>query len=134
MSSGDAAAALRDEKDDPQFSVWWGGSADGYVAAQADGLLEAYISPNAAAVPPQSKDAEGYWTGIYIGALGFCSNSEVLATVRSATNENKTRAIHSAGMVILVVKIPAAYFRRASVRLQLRNQLKMFTTVITQRV
>ncbi len=79
MSSGDAAAALRDEKDDPQFSVWWGGSADGYVAAQADGLLEAYISPNAAAVPPQSKDADGYWTGIYIGALGFCSNSEVLA-------------------------------------------------------
>ena len=80
MSSGDAAAALRDAKEDPQFSVWWGGSADGYVAAQADGLLEAYVSPNAAAVPPQSKDADGYWTGIYIGALGFCSNSDVLAT------------------------------------------------------
>lgn len=79
MSSGDAAAALRDGKDDPQFSVWWGGAADGYVAAQADGLLEAYVSPNAAAVPSQSKDAEGYWTGIYIGALGFCSNSDVLA-------------------------------------------------------
>ncbi|MEQ1873612.1 MAG: ABC transporter substrate-binding protein [Ilumatobacteraceae bacterium] len=80
MSSGDAATALRDAKDDPQFSVWWGGSADGYVAAQADGLLEAYVSPNAAAVPPQSKDADGYWTGIYVGALGFCSNSELLET------------------------------------------------------
>ena len=81
MSSGDAATALRDAKGDPQFSVWWGGSADGYVAAQADGLLEAYVSPNAAAVPPQSKDADGYWTGIYIGALGFCSNSDQLASV-----------------------------------------------------
>lgn len=79
MSSGDAAAALRDSKDDPQFSVWWGGSADGYAAAQADGLLEAYMSPNAVTVPAQSKDADGYWTGIYIGALGFCSNSDVQA-------------------------------------------------------
>ncbi len=80
MSSGDAATALRDEKDNPQFSVWWGGSADGYVSARADGLLEAYVSPNAAAVPAQSKDADGFWTGIYIGALGFCSNTDVLAT------------------------------------------------------
>jgi iron(III) transport system substrate-binding protein len=80
MSSGDAATALRDAKDDPQFSVWWGGSADGYVAAQADGLLDAYVSPNAAAVPPQSKDADGFWTGVYVGALGFCSNSDQLAT------------------------------------------------------
>ncbi|MCE9621133.1 MAG: ABC transporter substrate-binding protein [Actinomycetia bacterium] len=80
MSSGDAATALRDGKDDPQFSVWWGGSADGYVAAQADGLLEAYVSPNAAAVPTQSKDADGFWTGIYVGALGFCSNTEALDT------------------------------------------------------
>lgn len=79
MSSGDAAIALGDAKDDPLFSVWWGGSADGYVSAQADGLLEAYVSPNAATVPPQSKDADGYWTGIYIGALGFCSNPELLA-------------------------------------------------------
>lgn len=80
MSAGDAGTALRDEKDDPQFSIWWGGSADGYVSAQADGLLDAYMSPNAAAVPAQSKDADGYWTGIYVGALGFCSNTELLAT------------------------------------------------------
>jgi iron(III) transport system substrate-binding protein len=27
---------------------------------------------------PQFKDADGYWTGIYMGALGFCSNTNEL--------------------------------------------------------
>jgi iron(III) transport system substrate-binding protein len=74
LGSGDALAALRESKDDQRFSVWWGGAADGYVAAKSDGLLASYESPNASAVPTASKDAEGVWTGVYAGALGFCSN------------------------------------------------------------
>lgn len=79
LSGGDAVAALDDTEGAPEFSVWWGGSADGYVAAKADGRLAPYESPNAAAVPDSAKDADGYWTGIYVGALGFCSNRAKLA-------------------------------------------------------
>jgi iron(III) transport system substrate-binding protein len=79
LGSGDAVAALRSSKADTKYSVWWGGPADGYVAAKADGILAPYKSPNASAIPPASKDADGAWTGIYAGALGFCSNRAELA-------------------------------------------------------
>lgn len=78
LSSGEALAKLRATKDNPEFSVWWGGPADSYVAANAEGLLEPYISPNAAEIPAAQKDPNGVWTGVYVGALGFCSNKEVL--------------------------------------------------------
>ena len=38
MSSGEALARLRNEKDNPQFDIWWGGPVDGYIAAANDGL------------------------------------------------------------------------------------------------
>ena len=75
LSSGEALARLSASADDPEFSVWWGGPADGFVAANEDGLLEAYDSPNAAAIPEDLKGADGIWTGVYVGALGFCSNT-----------------------------------------------------------
>ena len=78
LSSGEALARLQAGAESPEFSVWWGGPADGFVAANADGLLESYVSPNAAAIPAEKKDADGVWTGVYVGALGFCSNTAVL--------------------------------------------------------
>ena len=78
MSSGEGLARLRAGKDSPEFDVWYGGPADGYMAAKNENLLESYVSPNAAVIPAQAKDKDGTWTGIYIGALGFCSNKDVL--------------------------------------------------------
>jgi iron(III) transport system substrate-binding protein len=78
LSSGEALARLQAGAEAPEFSVWWGGPADGFVAANAEGLLESYVSPNAAAIPDDKKDADGVWTGVYVGALGFCSNTAVL--------------------------------------------------------
>jgi iron(III) transport system substrate-binding protein len=78
LSSGEALARIRAGGAAPEFSVWWGGPADGYVAANAEGLLEPYISPNAAVIDPTRKDPNGVWTGVYVGALGFCSNQTVL--------------------------------------------------------
>lgn len=78
LSSGEAFARLQAGADAPEFSVWWGGPADGFVAANAEGLLEPYVSPNAEAVAAEQKDANGVWTGVYVGALGFCSNTAVL--------------------------------------------------------
>jgi len=78
LSSGEALARLQAGAEAPEFSVWWGGPADGFVAANADGLLEPYDSPNAEAIPDEYKDPDGVWTGVYVGALGFCSNTAVL--------------------------------------------------------
>jgi iron(III) transport system substrate-binding protein len=78
LSSGESVARLRAGKDNPEFDVWFGGPADGYMVAKNEGLLEAYVSPVAAKIPEQIKDKDGYWTGIYVGALGFCSNKDVL--------------------------------------------------------
>lgn len=78
LSSGEAVARLSAGAADPEFSVWWGGPADGFVAANEEGLIEAYDSPNAAAIADEQKGPDGVWTGVYVGALGFCSNTQVL--------------------------------------------------------
>lgn len=79
LSSGEAVARLESAKEQPEFDVWHGGPADGYGQAREKGLLEEYVSPNAAAIPEQYKDPDGWWTGVYVGALGMCSNTDVLS-------------------------------------------------------
>ncbi|MFI9842891.1 ABC transporter substrate-binding protein [Nonomuraea sp. NPDC051941] len=79
LSSGEALARIKAGRADPEFDVWHGGPADGYAAAADDGLLQDYVSPNAAAIPDRYKDPDGTWTGVYVGVLGFCDNTAVLA-------------------------------------------------------
>lgn len=79
MSSGEALARLKAEGDDTLFDVWYGGPSLGPGAAIEDGLVTRYVPENAAVVPDSLKSADGAWTGIYVGALGFCSNAELLA-------------------------------------------------------
>lgn len=81
LSSGESVARLRAGKDNPEFDVWFGGPMDGYEVAKAEGLVQPYVSPNAAAIKDTLKDKDGYWTGIYVGALGFCSNKDVLKSL-----------------------------------------------------
>ncbi|MFF6783460.1 extracellular solute-binding protein [Streptomyces sp. NPDC012510] len=78
LSSGEAVARIQAGKGNAEFDVWYGGPADGYAAAGDGDLLEPYVSKNAAAIPAKYKDASGLWTGVYVGALGFCSNTELL--------------------------------------------------------
>ena len=78
MSSGESLARLRAGAEAPEFDVWWGGPADGQIAANEEGLIEPYISPNAAVVADEQKDADGVWTGVYVGALGLCVNTKVV--------------------------------------------------------
>ena len=78
LSSGEAVARLEASKGQPEFDVWHGGPADGYGQAKNEDLLQAYVSPNAAGIEDKYKDKEGFWTGVYVGVLGFCSNTEVL--------------------------------------------------------
>lgn len=78
LSSGETVARLAAAADSPEFDVWHGGPVDGFGAAVEQGLLEAYASPNAEAIPAEYRDPENYWTGVYVGVLGFCSNQRVL--------------------------------------------------------
>lgn len=78
LSSGETVARLASAKATPEFDVWHGGPADGYGAAAKQDLLEKYESPNAKEIPEKYRDKNGYWAGVYVGALGFCSNEKVL--------------------------------------------------------
>lgn len=78
LSSGETVAKLQASKDKPEFHAWLGGPSDGHAAAFDKDLVEAYTSPAASAIPARYKDPSGAWTGIYVGALGFCSNKKVL--------------------------------------------------------
>ena len=81
MSSGESLTRLRNEASNPQFDVWWGGPADGYIAAAQEGLLETYDSPNALNLrdPKLMKATDNTWYGIYVGSLGFATNTNYLA-------------------------------------------------------
>jgi iron(III) transport system substrate-binding protein len=47
----------------PKGDVFWNNEAGQAVRLKNRGLLEPYVSPNAAAIPAAFKDPEGYWTG-----------------------------------------------------------------------
>ncbi len=78
VSSGDALALIRETTDAPEYSVWWGGPVDGFIAGTNEGLFEAYQPPNADWIAVNMVDKDHYWHGVYIGVLGFCSNVELL--------------------------------------------------------
>ena len=80
MSSGESLTRLRNERDNPQFDIWWGGPIDSFIAAKAEGLLEAYDSPNLVNLidPTIMKDPDNFWAGVYIGSLGFGTNQNWL--------------------------------------------------------
>lgn len=76
LSSGEALTRIRAEKENMTASVWYGGPVDGFIAAMTENLLDTYKSPNAESFPDQFKDPNGYWTGIYVGYLGFVLDKE----------------------------------------------------------
>jgi iron(III) transport system substrate-binding protein len=80
MSSGESLTRLRNERENPQFDIWWGGPVDSFIAAAQEGLLEPYESPNAANIldPDLMLDPDNHWAGVYVGSLGFATNQNWL--------------------------------------------------------
>lgn len=78
MSAGEILAKVRAEKGNPQADIWYGGPADTFVQAVTEDLLDPYKSPVAEKIDAKYKDPNGYWTGVYVGAVGFASNKEFL--------------------------------------------------------
>jgi iron(III) transport system substrate-binding protein len=81
MSNGEILAQIRTEQDNPKASVWYGGPSDTFVQAKKEGLLQPYISPNAAMISDSFKDLGGFWTGIYVGSIAMVSNRSWLQDV-----------------------------------------------------
>ena len=76
LSSGETVARLDAAKSNPEFDVWHGGPADGFGVARIGGLIDKYVSPSRSFIPKKYQDDDGYWTGVYVGALGFCTNTK----------------------------------------------------------
>jgi iron(III) transport system substrate-binding protein len=81
MSSGEALARVEAEAGAPTFDIWWGGPIDSFVSAKGKGLLERYDSPNFVNLynPDLMKDPDNMWVGVYVGTLGFATNTNWLA-------------------------------------------------------
>jgi iron(III) transport system substrate-binding protein len=79
LSAGEMMARIAAEKNNPQASIMHGGSSDTYVAADKEGLLTPYQSPELANVPTQYHDAGEIWNPIYVGAIAFVCNTNWFA-------------------------------------------------------
>ena len=77
MSAGELAARVEAEKDSPKGDVLLGGDKLYHSKLAKKGLIEPYVSPTAAEIDAKYKDPEGYWTGFYVGAIGFGVNKDI---------------------------------------------------------
>ena len=82
-SSGETFAQINAERKNPKGDVWWGGTGDPHLQAAEEGLTIEYKSPMLDKLHPwarkQAEQANHRTVGIYMGALGFGYNTELLA-------------------------------------------------------
>ena len=77
-AAGELQTRITAEKASPKADIFIGGSSEFHDPLGKQGLLEAYISPNAKDIAAQFKEATGLWTGWYTGIFGFISNTDRL--------------------------------------------------------
>ena len=81
-SSGETFAQIQAESANPQGDIWWGGTGDPHLQAAEEGLTEEYASPNLAQLHDwavkQHETGQKRTVGIYLGALGFGYNTDLL--------------------------------------------------------
>jgi iron(III) transport system substrate-binding protein len=81
-SSGETYAQVKAESANPKGDIWWGGTGDPHLQAAEEGLTEAYDSPMLAKLHDwavkQHETAQKRAVGIYLGALGFGYNTDLL--------------------------------------------------------
>jgi len=70
------ANLIKLEKEHPKADVFWNNEIVNTIRLKSAGCLEPYASPSAADIPPQWKDAAGFWTGFAARARVFIVNKE----------------------------------------------------------
>ena len=82
-SSGETYAQIKAEASNPKGDVWYGGTGDPHLTAASEGLTEKYKSKHFNDLLPaaqnQAKFSDYRSVGIYVGALGFGYNKDLLA-------------------------------------------------------
>jgi iron(III) transport system substrate-binding protein len=78
-AAGQLQTRIITEKASPKGDIFVGGDRSFHDVLGKQGLLEPYISPNAAAIPADYKDPTGLWTGWYVGIFAFLHNTDRFA-------------------------------------------------------
>lgn len=78
MSAGEVLARIEAEKENPQGSVWFGGSNTSHINAASKGLLKPYTPNIDFELAPNFHAEDRSWNGFYTGAIGFVSNKDFL--------------------------------------------------------
>lgn len=81
-SAGELLARVDAESKKPIGDVWLGGPCLNHEVAKGKGLLLQYKSPVAAEIDPFYRDADSYWNGFYLGAIGICVNTARIASLK----------------------------------------------------
>ena len=66
------------EKGRPRADVFWNNEVAQTIVLKRAGILDAYTSPAAAAIPDGYKDPEGYWTGLAARARVIIYNTKLV--------------------------------------------------------
>jgi iron(III) transport system substrate-binding protein len=79
LSSGEALARLRAERQNPSFDVWFGGTGDPHIVANEEGLTE-FVRPRVwNELRPEFREAvAGKYIPLYAGILGWAINERLL--------------------------------------------------------
>ena len=78
MGSQNAYERIRQERANPQASLWWGAPQTLFMEAADDGLLLAFDPSWADALPEDARDPEGRWYGTYLTPDGILYNTDAL--------------------------------------------------------
>jgi iron(III) transport system substrate-binding protein len=89
-AAGELQTRIRTEKGSPKADIFIGGSSEFHDPLGTEGLLVAYQSPNAKDVDAKFKDANGNWTGWYIGIFGIALNKDRFAAEAAGKEKPKT--------------------------------------------
>ena len=79
LGAGEIVTRLEAEKENPQASIFMGGSVDTHTSAMNKGLLDNYVSPRLDVVDDRWKDPNQVWTPVSMIVTAFASNTEYLA-------------------------------------------------------
>jgi len=75
-STGELVNRIAAEKDNPQTDILLGGASSYHIQLNNQNALEAYVSPEAKAIPEYAKASDGTWTGFCVLTLGIGINEE----------------------------------------------------------
>jgi len=74
LSGGEAVARMEAERANPQASIWVGGVGLDHITAKTKDLTTPYRSREANNTPPEFRDPQNYWIGLYVGPLIVSTN------------------------------------------------------------